>query len=69
MRLYMVEEYFFAAQHQHKQKQNNTRIKEIMLYKNIHIYIACFAVGFDVIRMYVCSVSVQFPSYSVALWL
>lgn len=61
MRLYMIEEYFFAAQHQ-KQKQNNTRIKEIMLYKNIHIYIACFAVGFDVIRMYVCSVSVQFPS-------
>lgn len=68
MRLYMIEEYFFAAQHQ-KQKQNNTIIKEIMLYKNIHIYIACFAVGFDVIRMYVCSVSVQFPSYSVALWL
>lgn len=68
MRLYIIEEYFFAAQHQ-KQKQNNTIIKEIMLYKNIHIYIACFAVGFDVIRMYVCSVSVQFPSYSVALWL
>lgn len=68
MRLYMIEEYFFAAQHQ-KQKQNNTRIKEIMLYKNIHIYIACFAVGFDVIRMYVCSVSIQSPSYSVALWL
>lgn len=68
MRLYMIEEYFFTAQHQ-KQKQNNTRIKEIMLYKNIHIYIACFAVGFDVIRMYVCSVFVQFPSYSVALWL
>lgn len=66
MRLYMIEEYFFSAQHQ-KQKQNNTRIKEIMLYKNIHIYIACFPVGFDVIRMYVCSVSVQFPSYSVAL--
>lgn len=68
MRLYMIEEYFFTAQHQ-KQKQNNTRIKEIMLYKNIHIYIACFVVGPDVIRMYVCSVSVQFPSYSVALLL
>lgn len=50
MRLYMIEEYFFAAQHQ-QQKQNNTRIKEIMLYKNIHIYIACFAAGFHVIRM------------------